>query len=144
LQWTNAAAKAGEWAVVTGAAGGVGHFVIQLLALSGLRIIAVDSGATKKALCEKLGTKAFIDYADVESVEGEVIKITGGKGAHAVFVAAGTARAYQSAPAMLRPGGKIVCLGHRKSYDIVKRKLLIFLSQLLLVIRHRWILISSS
>lgn len=115
--WASAGLKAGEWAVVTGAGGGVGHFLIQLLALSGLRIIAVDSGAAKKALCEKLGCKVFIDYAEVGSVDEEVFKFIGGKGAHAVFVAAGSSLAYQSAPKMLRPGGKIICLGHPPASD---------------------------
>jgi propanol-preferring alcohol dehydrogenase len=100
--------------VFTGAAGGVGHFGIQIAAIMGLRVIAIDSGASKRALCKKLGCDIFIDFKIQKNIEEEVKKITDGKGAHAVFVTAGSAQSYQSAPKMLRTGGKILCIGHRE------------------------------
>ncbi|KAF2493598.1 GroES-like protein [Lophium mytilinum] len=107
--------KAGDWVVISGAGGGVGHFGIQLAKVMGLRVIAVDSGAAKKSLCEELGSDSFIDFQDVENVSEEVLKLTGGKSAHAILVASGSAQAYQTAIQMVRFGGKIMCIGHLKS-----------------------------
>jgi len=104
--------RAGDWVVISGAGGGVGHFGIQLAKEMGFSVIAVDSGLAKKSLCQELGSEFFIDFQQVESVQQEVLKLTGGKGAHAVLVASGSAPAYQSAIQMLRVGGKIMCIGH--------------------------------
>jgi propanol-preferring alcohol dehydrogenase len=80
----------------------------------GFHVIAVDSGAAKKSLCHELGADSFIDFQEIENVPHEVLNLTGGKGAHAVFVASGSAAAYQSAIQMVRVGGKIMCIGHRE------------------------------
>jgi len=100
--------------VFLGAGGGVGHLGIQLAKAMGFQVISVDSGAAKETLCKELGFPIFIDYLKVESVSDEVRNITGGDGAHAVFVTPGTAKAYESAPLMLRVGGKIMCIGQRE------------------------------
>lgn len=97
-----------------GAGGGVGHMGVQLAKAMGMRVIGVDTGAAKKALCEKLGCEVFIDFAEVDNVAKEVMIATGGKGAHGVFVTAGTAAAYGSASSMVGIGGKVMCIGLRK------------------------------
>ena len=52
---------AGETVLVNGAAGGVGHFVVQVAKLKGARVIAVASGK-HEALLRGLGADEVIDY----------------------------------------------------------------------------------
>jgi len=52
---------AGKTVLVNGAAGGVGHFAVQVAKLQGARVIAVASGA-HEAFLRGLGVDDFIDY----------------------------------------------------------------------------------
>jgi NADPH:quinone reductase-like Zn-dependent oxidoreductase len=68
--------------LVNGAAGGVGHFAVQLAKWKGARVIAVASGRHEQFL-RKLGADEFIDYtrtqaADVVSGVDLVIDTVGG------------------------------------------------------------------
>lgn len=87
---------------------------VQIAKAMGMRVIAIDGGKEKEKLCYELGAEAFVDFTAVESVEAEVMRITGGGGAHGIFVTAGSAAAYKSAPFMARVGGKVMCVGLRK------------------------------
>jgi NADPH:quinone reductase-like Zn-dependent oxidoreductase len=51
----------GRTVLVNGAAGGVGHFAVQIAKLKGARVIAVASGK-HEALLRDLGADVFIDY----------------------------------------------------------------------------------
>lgn len=53
-------ARAGEWVAIPGAGGGLGHLAIQYAKWMGLRVISIDTGADKKALCEKLGSEKWV------------------------------------------------------------------------------------
>lgn len=80
----------------------------------GLRVIAVDVGAEKKTFCESLGVELAINLED-PLVAGDggaslVKEFTSG-GAHAVVCMAPHPAAYQSAFAMLRRRGTMVCVG---------------------------------
>ena len=61
------APKAGETLVVSGAAGGVGHQIVQLAKADGLRVIGIAGGARKCDIVRGLGADATIDYKN-ESV----------------------------------------------------------------------------
>ncbi len=99
----------GDWVVISGSGGGLGHVGVQLAAARGFRVIAVDEGASKKALSLESGAEVFIDFK-TQDVEAEVKRITG-EGAHAAIVVPGEAAAFEAAPPLVRNAGAIVCVG---------------------------------
>jgi len=46
----------------------------------GLRVIAIDTGAEKKALCEKLGAERWIDFKEEKDIVKAVKAAAGGDG----------------------------------------------------------------
>lgn len=60
--------RPGQWIVLPGAGGGLGHFAVQYAKAMGMRVIAVDGGDAKKDLCLKLGAEHFIDFTTVRSL----------------------------------------------------------------------------
>ncbi|KAL6715601.1 hypothetical protein ACLMJK_006562 [Lecanora helva] len=101
--------QAGEWLVLTGAGGGLGHLGVQIAREKGLKVIAIDTGQKKKELCMRLGATAFLDFKH-DNVENGVKKLTRGYGAHGVICTAGLAT-YAQAPRLVRNCGTIVCVG---------------------------------
>jgi NADPH:quinone reductase len=95
--------------LVPGAAGAVGAYVTQLVALAGGRAIAVVSSEDKAALARELGAAATINYK-TENLADAVRALTNGEGADAVVEVdvAGNARHYSGA---LRFGGQAVVYG---------------------------------
>ncbi|KAM0227516.1 hypothetical protein ACHAP5_012167 [Fusarium lateritium] len=110
------AVKPGEWLVILGAGGGVGHLALQYARAMGMRIIAVDGGKEKENMCRGLGTDEFIDYSN--DVVAEVIKITT-YGSQGVSVAAPPQEAYGLAPHTLRVRGTMVALAIPNSPTVV-------------------------
>jgi alcohol dehydrogenase, propanol-preferring len=101
----------GDWVVIPGAGGGLGHLGVQIAARQeGYRVIAVDSGEEKRKLCLELGATEFVDFKDVD-VEKRVKELTDGEGAHAVIVVPGSEKAYELAPKLIRNTGTLVCVG---------------------------------
>jgi NADPH2:quinone reductase len=98
----------GEWAVVLGAAGGVGLAAVELGAVLGARMVAAASSAEKTALCLARGAEAAIDYT-TEDLKARVKEITG-DGAHVVIDPVGGANAELALRAM-RWGGRFVTVG---------------------------------
>ena len=107
--------KASDWAIFPGAGGGVDHMGVELAKAMGFRVIGIDSGQTKREFCGKLGCEAFVDFIETKSVKDEILRITCGRGAYGIFVTAGSIKAYRSAPAMVRVGGRVMCIGLRES-----------------------------
>ncbi|KAE8379068.1 chaperonin 10-like protein [Aspergillus bertholletiae] len=103
--------RAGQWVVIMGAGGGVGHMGVQIAKSMGLRVIGVDTGEDKEVLCLELGCEAFVDHLKSTNLSQDVRDIADGKGAHGVLVTASSAAAYRVAPRMLRIGGIVVCVG---------------------------------
>ena len=101
--------REGEWLVLTGAGGGLGHLGVQIAKEKGLKAIAIDTGEEKRDLCLKLGATAFLDFK-IDDVGAEVKRLTNGYGAHAVICTAGPSAYAQSLP-MLRNCGTLVCVG---------------------------------
>jgi len=107
----NSDAKAGQYVVVPGAGGGLGHLALQYARVMGLRTIAIDSGADKEKLCLDLGAAAWIDFKKEADIVSAVKRVTDGLGAHAAIVAAASAESYEKALEYLRPRGTLVAVG---------------------------------
>ena len=89
---------------------------VQLAKAMGFRPIVVDTGDEKRKLCEEVGAEAFVDFKDAGAGLGEAVqKVTGGLGAHGVFVTA--PQAYKTVLDLVgtRVGAIIMCIGLRKS-----------------------------
>jgi propanol-preferring alcohol dehydrogenase len=101
----------GDWIVIPGAGGGLGHLAIQYAAHKGLRVVAVDTGAEKKNLCLSLGAEKWIDFKESKDLVKSIKEATDGFGPHAAVVTAATGEAYKQAVDYLRPGGTLMVVG---------------------------------
>ncbi|KAJ5124998.1 uncharacterized protein N7515_008823 [Penicillium bovifimosum] len=102
--------QAGDFIVISGSGGGLGHIGVQIAArMKNLRVIAVDSGEGKRALSLESGAEVFFDYR-TEDVIARVHEYTG-EGAHATIVVPGTEEALKMAPDLVRNMGFIVNVG---------------------------------
>ncbi|KAK3724360.1 hypothetical protein LTR37_000984 [Vermiconidia calcicola] len=105
------AVRPGQWIVVLGAGGGLGHFGVQYAKAMGMRCIAVDGGEEKGKLClDKLGAEKYIDFTQEDDIAAKVTEITK-YGAHGCIVFAAAASSYKMAPNLIRPGGTVVAVG---------------------------------
>ncbi|KZT25766.1 GroES-like protein [Neolentinus lepideus HHB14362 ss-1] len=102
---------AGDWIVLPGAGGGLGHLAIQYAREMGLRVVAVDTGAEKKELCMKLGAEKWIDFLESKDLVADIKAATDGLGPHAAVVTAATGAAYSQAVDYLRNGGTLMAVG---------------------------------
>ncbi|MEV6068964.1 zinc-binding dehydrogenase [Nocardia sp. NPDC052001] len=100
--------RAGEWVLITAAAGGLGTLLIQLARTAGARVIAAARGEAKLALAQRLGAEAVVDYSRPDWVD-QVREITGG--VHAVLDGAG-GRIGGDSVAALVPGGRLLGYGN--------------------------------
>jgi len=104
----------GDIIVISGAGGGLGHLAIQYAINGfGLRVIALDSGEEKKALCQKLGAETFVDFKahSPEKLIEELKRVADGQGPHAAIVASASSAGYDQALQYLRAGGTLVAVG---------------------------------
>lgn len=103
-------AKEGDWVVVIGSGGGLGHLGVQIAArLRGFRVIAVDTGDAKRELSVKCGAERFVDFA-AEDAEAVVRELTG-EGAAAALVVAGSEAAFALGPKVVRNMGVVATIG---------------------------------
>jgi propanol-preferring alcohol dehydrogenase len=100
--------RPGEWVVISGAGGGLGHVAIQYAKAMGLHVAAVDLGPEKAALAQRLGAEIAID-AKTQDPPTEIQKQIGG--AQGVLVTAVSTIAFKQAIGMLRRGGTCVLNG---------------------------------
>lgn len=103
----------GDRAVVYGC-GGVGLELVQVLALAGVRVLAVSRSEEKLRSARELGAESAIAAGD-GSVAEAVKAATGGRGADAVFELVGTADSMPQALGALAKGGALVFVGY--SFD---------------------------
>lgn len=90
---------------------------VQYAVAMGLRVVAIDTGAEKRALCLSLGAEAWIDFRQSTNLIADVRAATGG-GAHAAIVASGANEAYAQAAAYLRTRGYLMVVGLSKGTQV--------------------------
>jgi propanol-preferring alcohol dehydrogenase len=105
-------AKAGQSVAIVGAGGGLGSMACQYAKAMGFNIIAIDTGAEKKAMCLKLGADAFVDFGTSKDLVAEVKSASiDGEGPHAALLVAVTEKPFQQATQYVRSRGVVVCIG---------------------------------
>jgi NADPH2:quinone reductase len=80
----------GDWALIHGAAGGVGLAAVQVAKALGAEVIATATSERNIAVLKSVGADHVIDYVKYPQWEAEVQKITKGHGADVVFDPVGT------------------------------------------------------
>ncbi|KAL2851879.1 chaperonin 10-like protein [Aspergillus pseudoustus] len=105
-------AAPGDWIVVLGAGGGVGHLACQIASRSlGLRVIGVDFARKEELVVRSCGAEAFIALDQTDDRVSPVMKITSGQGAAGVLVCTGADSAFAEGLEMLRFNGVAVVVG---------------------------------
>jgi propanol-preferring alcohol dehydrogenase len=117
--------KPGDNIVVYGC-GGVGINTVQVAAAVGASVIAIDIIPEKLEWAKKLGATATINPNNVERIDKEVRKLTGG-GADVAFEVIGNPVTMQAAFSTLRKGGRLVIVGYsNKSVELPASKIMYF------------------
>lgn len=109
-------AKSGDWVLITGAAGGLGHLGVQYAKASGMLVIAVDIGAEKLSFCQGLGADMTIDPTTL--TEAEILQLicekTDSQGCAAALCLAPNVQSVEMAIHSLRPCGTAVLVAFPK------------------------------
>ena len=105
-----AALAAGDWALVMGAAGGLGSGLVQVAKSRGARTIAAAGTDGRVEVATSLGAEFGVNYRR-QDLAREVMRITGGRGADVVFENIGDPALWPGAFNSLAPGGRLVTVG---------------------------------
>ncbi|KAL6711333.1 hypothetical protein ACN47E_005864 [Coniothyrium glycines] len=109
LRKTNA--ESGNWVIIMGAGGGLGHLAVQFSAKGiGHRVIGIDHSSKKDIVLDS-GAEHFLPVDGTDNMVEAVQHLTHGLGAHAVVVCTANNAAYGESANLLRFGGRIVCVG---------------------------------
>ncbi|RMZ87955.1 hypothetical protein DV736_g4806, partial [Chaetothyriales sp. CBS 134916] len=104
--------RPGQTVAIVGAGGGLGALAQQYARAMGLQVIAIDTGEEKKAMSEKMGASAFIDFAKSSDITKDVRAATkDGLGPHAVILVAVNEKPFQQAAEYVRPRGTVIVIG---------------------------------
>ncbi|KAF7531275.1 hypothetical protein G7054_g9042 [Neopestalotiopsis clavispora] len=107
-------AKPGNWVVIAGAGGGLGHLACQIGTRAlGLRIIGIDD-KSKAEIVKKSSAEHFVDvtqFANDAEIATHIKSLTDNLGAHGVVVCTASAKAYEQSVSFLRFNGTVVCVG---------------------------------
>jgi NADPH:quinone reductase len=102
--------------LVTGGAGGVGGFAVQLAALAGARVIATEAAHNADHV-KALGAEAVIDFR-TEDITTRVRELTGGRGVDAVVDTIGSESATANL-GLLVHGGGLAAIAGRPDLSVV-------------------------
>ena len=91
--------------------GGVGSIVTQLLARSGVEVIAVDSDAAKEGWALEQGAAVFLNAAG-DALASQVLALSGGIGVDRALDVVGLESTMAAGFASLRRGGRLVVIGY--------------------------------
>ena len=106
----------GEWVLILGGSGAVGHVAVQLARAAGARVIATAS-ASKRDWVRSLGAEAVLDHSPSE-LPARVRELTGGKGVDVSIDGIG-GPAFAAALKSLAYGGRCVALANATLEDTV-------------------------
>jgi propanol-preferring alcohol dehydrogenase len=95
----------GKNVAIVGAAGGLGHYGVQVAKAFGYRVIGIDVGEERIAFVRSLGADAAYDVAEAAD------RIRTDRGAHAVIVFASRLAGFELGLRVLRRGGVFVSVG---------------------------------
>ena len=83
--------------------------------LGATTIIGVDGNDHRLGIAKRMGADITLNLENCDVI-GEVMKITGGRGADASIEALGTQSTFESALRVLKPGGTLSSLGVYSSH----------------------------
>jgi len=102
--------RPGQFVVIAGAGGGLGHLAVQYAKSMGMRVIALDGGDSKmKLLKDDLKVEFAVDFMK-ENVPEAIMKITE-TGAHGCILLATNSKPFAEAVEYIRPRGTVVLVG---------------------------------
>ena len=101
----------GKVIAVVGAAGGLGHYAVQVAKAFGYKVLGVDAGVKRVEFVESIGA----DYASDASTAPQIAKSLGGAYASLVFTP--NIHGYNLAPQLARTLGSIVVVGMPKQSE---------------------------
>ena len=102
--------KEGDWALVMGAAGGLGSIIVQAAAFYGANIIAAAGADERVEAARSFGAQHGINYR-TQNLTEEVMRLTGKRGVDVVFENIADPELFPKALASLRRGGKLLTAG---------------------------------
>jgi len=102
--------RPGDQVVVFGC-GGLGVNVVQMAAIAGGRVIAVDVVDEKLEWAKKLGATDTVNSSQVERIDKVIRKLSGG-GVDVAFEVIGLPTTQEAAFASTRNGGRVVLVGY--------------------------------
>ncbi|MDE2859469.1 MAG: zinc-binding dehydrogenase [Chloroflexota bacterium] len=102
--------SSGDRALVIGL-GGVGSVVTQILAASGVEVIAVDTDVAKESWARAQGAALFLSL-EADELVAEALRRTGGLGVDRVIDVVGLEDTMRAGFAALRRGGRMVVVGY--------------------------------
>jgi NADPH:quinone reductase len=102
--------KEGDWALVMGAAGGLGSLIVQAASFYGANVIAAAGADSRVAVGKELGAQYGINYR-TQDLAQEVMKLTGNRGVDVVFENIADPELFPQALASIRRGGKLLTAG---------------------------------
>lgn len=104
--------KPGRWIAIIGAAGGLGHYAVQLATAFGYRVLGVDVGEDRLAFVREMGAELAVGPDEAEAVAGNEL---GGVDAAVVFAA--RIAGFDLGLRLLRKGGLFVGVGMPPTSD---------------------------
>ncbi|CEP24723.1 ADH3 [Cyberlindnera jadinii] len=100
----------GQWVAISGAGGGLGTLAIQYAKAMGLRVLAIDGGEDKGALCKELGAEVFVDFTKSKDIVSDIQAATNG-GPHGVINVSVSEKAIEQSTEYVRTCGTVVLVG---------------------------------
>lgn len=101
--------RPGQFVVITGAGGGLGHLGVQYAKAMGMKVIGID-GTGKMEFLKSLGCDYPLDFMAVKDIPAEIMKITGGRGADGVLLLAAVSKSFTQAVEYTKPRGSLMCI----------------------------------